>query len=97
MIMAVLNPLQQSPVVHVGLICHTGSLATLSVTAFHDELNYLAFFRKHLTGGFLCAVLDVSEIFCSLLIPEYSGIKRRGKPLLGLRDPGISFISLSIR
>ena len=53
--------------------------------------------RKHLTGGFLCAVLDVSEIFCSLLIPEYSGIKRRGKPLLGLRDPGISFISLSIR
>ena len=52
--------------------------------------------RKHLTGGFLCAVLDLSEILCSLLIPEYSGIKRRGKPLQGLRNPGISFISFSI-
>ena len=37
--------------------------------------------RKHLTGGFLCAVLDLSGILFSLLIPEYSGIKRRGKPL----------------
>ena len=37
--------------------------------------------RKHLTGGFLCAVLDLSGILCSLLIPEYSGIKKRGKPL----------------
>ena len=53
--------------------------------------------RKHLTGGFLCAVLNLSEILCSLLIPEYSGIKRRGKPLPGLRDPGISFISFSIQ
>ena len=26
--------------------------------------------RKHLTGGFLCAVLDLSGILCSLLIPE---------------------------
>ena len=34
-------------------------------------------------GGFLCAVLDLSGILCSLLIPEYSGIKRRGKPLPG--------------
>ena len=25
--------------------------------------------RKHLTGGFLCAVLDLSGILCSLLIP----------------------------
>jgi len=52
--------------------------------------------RKHLTGGFLCAVLDLSGILCSLLIPEYSGIKRRGKTHLGLRNPGISFISFSI-
>ena len=52
--------------------------------------------RKHLTGGFLCAVLDLSGILCSLLIPEYSGIKRRGKPLPGLRDPGISFVNFSI-
>ena len=41
--------------------------------------------RKHLPGSFLCAVLDLSGILCSLLIPEYSGIKRRGKPLPGLR------------
>ena len=53
--------------------------------------------RKHWTGGFLCAVLDLSGILCSLFIPEYSGIKRRGKPLPGLRNPGISFVSFSIR
>ena len=29
--------------------------------------------RKHLTGGFLCAILDLSGILCSLL-----RIKRRG-------------------
>ena len=27
-----------------------------------------------------------------LLIPEYSVIKRRGKPFPGLRNPGISFV-----
>ena len=51
--------------------------------------------RKHLTGGFLCAVLDLSGILCSLLIPEYSGIKRRGKPLPGLRNqafPSLVFL-----
>ena len=42
--------------------------------------------RKHLTGGFLCAVLDLSGILCSLLIPEYSGIKRGGKPLPGAEE-----------
>ena len=42
--------------------------------------------RKHLTGGLLCAVLDLSGILCSLLIPEYSGIKRRGKPLPGAEE-----------
>ena len=52
--------------------------------------------RKHLTGGFLCAVLDLSGILCSLLIPDCSGIKRRGKPLPGLRDPGTSFVSFSM-
>ena len=44
--------------------------------------NMMDIVRKHLTGGFLCAVLDLSGILCSLLIPEYSGIKR-GKPLPG--------------
>ena len=42
--------------------------------------------RKRLTGSFLCAVLDLSGILCSLLIPEYSGIKRRGKPLPGAEE-----------
>ena len=46
--------------------------------------------RKHLTGGFLCAVVDLSGILWPLLIPEYSGIKRRGMPFPGLRNPGIS-------
>ena len=38
--------------------------------------------RKHFTGGLLCAVLDLSGILCSLLITEYSGIKRRAFPSL---------------
>ena len=46
--------------------------------------------RKHLTSGFLCAVLDLSGTLWPLLIPEYSGIKRRGMPFPGLRNPGIS-------
>ena len=51
--------------------------------------------RKHLTRGFLCAVSDLSGILWSLLIPEYSGIKRRGTPFPGLRNPGISLVSFS--
>ena len=34
----------------------------------------------------MCAVLDLSGILCSLLIPEHSGIKRRGKPLPGVEE-----------
>ena len=49
--------------------------------------------RKHVTRGFLCAVLDLSGTLWPLLIPEYSGIKRRGTPFLGLRNPGISHYS----
>ena len=49
--------------------------------------------RKHLTRSFLCAVLDLSGTLWPLLIPEYSGIKRRGKPFLGLRNPSISHYS----
>ena len=32
-----------------------------------------------------------------LIIPEYSGIKRRGKPFPGLRNPDISFVSFSMQ
>ena len=49
--------------------------------------------RKHLTRSFLCAVLDLSGTLWPLLIPEYSGIKRRGTPFPGLRNPGISHYS----
>ena len=51
--------------------------------------------RKHLTRSFLCAVLDLSGTLWPLLIPESSGIKRRGMPFpfLGLRNPGISHYS----
>ena len=28
----------------------------------------------------------MSRILCSLLIPKYSGVKRRGKPLLGAEE-----------
>ena len=33
---------------------------------------------------------DLSGTLWPVLIPEYSGIKRRGTPFLGLRKPGIS-------
>ena len=39
------------------------------------------------------AVLDLSGTLWPLLIPEHSGIKRRGTPFLGLRNPGISHYS----
>ena len=52
--------------------------------------------RKHLTGGFPFAAMDLSGALWPLLIPEYSGIKRRGTPFPGLRNPGISFISFSL-
>ena len=58
----------------------------------HSKMSLIwAFVRKHLTRGFLCAVLDLSGTLWPLLIPEYSGIKRRGTP--GLRNPGISHYS----
>ena len=51
---------------------------------FHSPLSLSSRgVRKHLTGDFLCAVLDLSGILYSLLIPEYSGIKSRGKPFPG--------------
>ena len=55
--------------------------------------------RKHLTRGFLCAVLDLSVTLWPLLIPAFSGIKRRGKRFPGLRNPGISllFATLSLK
>ena len=40
--------------------------------------------------GFLCALLDLSGTVWPLLIPEYSGIKRKDTPFLELRNPGIS-------
>ena len=48
--------------------------------------NIASHCQEALTGGFLCAVLDLSGILCSLLIPEYSGIKKRGKPLPGAEE-----------
>ena len=48
--------------------------------------------RKHLTGGFPCAVMDLSGNLWPLLIPEYSGIKRRGTPFPGLMNPGIPLL-----
>ena len=47
---------------------------------------FIASVRKHLTEGFLCAVLDLSGIFCLLLIPEYSGIKRSWQAAPGAEE-----------
>ena len=63
-------------------------------TLFFKKYNKIGgIVRKDLTRGFLCAVLDLSGTHWPLLIPEYSGIKRRGTPFLGLRNPGISHYS----
>ena len=73
--MAVLNPLQQSPVAHVGLIYHIGNLGTMSVTALHDELNYLAFDEEEksqkvnglLSPWMLFPILYINSSFDSLI------------------------------
>ena len=71
----------------------TACLVLSQVISYFLTLSSIRCVRKHLTGGFLCAVLDLSGILCSSLIPEHSGIKRRGKPL---RDWGIqAFPSLA--
>ena len=51
-----------------------------------DSPSGLALCQEAFNRRFLCAVLDLSGILCSLLIPEYSGIKRRGKPLSGAEE-----------
>ena len=71
-------------------------IVSIDAEKVFDKIQHPFIVRKHLTGGFLCAVLDLSGILYSLLIPDYSGSKRRGKPLLGLRNPGISFVNFSI-
>ena len=69
-----------------GMLCEHRLLLPCStfLNTSNGIFKYLAWeigkliVRKHLTGGFLCAVLDLSGILWSLLIPEYSGIQRRG-------------------
>ena len=71
------------------------NLSKLQELVMDTEPGVLQFMgvRKHLTRGFLCAVLDLTGTLWPLLIPEYSGIKRRGTPFPGLRNPGISHYS----
>ena len=85
-----MTPGLKSPVDPTGTILAKESeeLFTSTKQVLEDQLSSAV--RKHLTKGFLCAVLDLSGILWPLLIPEYSGIKRRGMPFLGLRNPGIS-------
>ena len=71
-----------------GTGCHD-----LSFPNVRFKPTFSPFVRKHLTRGFLCAVLDLSGTLWPLLIPEYSGIKRRGTPFLGQRNPGSSHYS----
>ena len=77
-----------------GIVNETEVQVFLEFPSFLSELanmgNLISGVRKHLTRGFLCAVLDLSGTLWPLLIPEYSGIKRRGTPFPGLRNPGIS-------
>lgn len=53
--------------------------------------------RKHLTGGFLCAVLDLSGILCSYEFLNIQELRGEASFFQGLRNPGISFVSFSIR
>ena len=74
-----------------GFLCFHANCKIICSSSVKNTIS--SFVRKHLTRGFLCAVLDLSGILWPLLIPEYSGIKRRGTPFLGLRNPGISHYS----
>ena len=81
---------------HLSIMLVNTNQTHLVKTVFYKYNKIGGIVWNHFTGSFLCAVLDLSGILCSLLIPEYSGIKRRGKPLWGLRNPGISSINVSI-
>ena len=72
-------------VIIVFAVCHLSirlvntNKTHLVKTLFFYKYNKIGrIVRKHLTRGFLCAVLDLSGTLWPLLIPEYSGIKRRG-------------------
>ena len=73
----------------IFVVYHCLSLRLVNTSQTHLVRNFFfnqynkigGIVRKRLTGGFLCAVLDLSGFLCSLLIPEYSEIKKRGKPL----------------
>ena len=69
---------------------------TTLIEQSEEEPKSLLTVRKHLTRGFPCAVMDRSGNLWPLLIPEYSGIKRRGTSFPGLRNPSISFVSFSL-
>ena len=56
---------------------------TADCTCWVPMLTLLAYKQTGEAFNRRLPVLDLSGILCSLLIPEYSGIKRRGKPLLG--------------
>ena len=72
------------------------SIRLVNTSQTHLVRTYFFFFYKcnkrgncqeaFNTGGFLCAVLDLSGILWSLLIPEYSGIKRRGTLFPGAEE-----------
>ena len=57
---------------------NSARIPSLPLALFLVMLPKAHFVRMHITGGFLCAVLDLSGNLWPLLIPEYSGIRRRG-------------------
>ena len=75
----------------------TGILSALISIYFNRKCTEIELLDFEFTFFFFfCVLFCICQEFCFLLISEYSGIKRRGKPLPGLRNPGISFISVSI-
>ena len=68
------------------LQCWRRLLDSKKVKPVNPKGNQSWIVRKHLTRGFPCAVLDLSGTLWPLLIPEYSGIKRRGMPFPGAKE-----------
>ena len=61
-----------------GFLCFHANCKIICFSSVKNTIS--SFVRKHLTRGFLYAVLDLSGTLWPLLIPEYSGIKRRDTP-----------------
>ena len=80
--------------------CNFGDCLDIVFVVYHRlSVRLVNTNQTHLVRTFFTKIIkqgELSGILWPLLIPEYSGIKMRGTPFLGLRNPGISCVTFSL-